>query len=62
MRVLSTDKKPRHLLSWFNNRIGKIVMMNGKANLFNQITIASADHAKALHRTQTEKNYTFTEI
>lgn len=62
MRVLSTHKKPRHLLSWFNNRIGKVIVMNGGANLFNQIVIASADHAKALHRTQTEKNYTFKEI
>jgi len=62
MRILSTKKKPRHLLSWFVNRVGKTVVVNGTANLFNQIEIASADHAKALHRTQTEKNYTFTEI
>lgn len=46
---------------WFINRVGKQVAINGPANLFNTITIASEQHAKALYITQAEKNWKFNE-
>ena len=54
-------KKNKHTRDWFKNRVGKLVAINGPANLFNQVVIASEQHAKALHLMQAEKNWSFSE-
>lgn len=55
--------KPKHPLRWFINRVGKELIKNNTADLFNDtIKVMSEQHAKALFITQKEKNYTYTEI
>lgn len=55
--------KPKHPLRWFINRVGKELIKNNTADLFNNtIKIMSEQHARALFITQKEKNYTYTEI
>lgn len=56
-------KKDRHKLIWFTNRVGKYLVKNGSVDMFNPpVQIASVMHAKALYISQTEKNYSYSEV
>ena len=61
--ILKGTNKAKHPLRWFVNRVGKELIKNNTADLFNNtVTVMSEGHARALFITQKEKNYTYTEI
>jgi len=61
--ILKGTNKAKHPLRWFVNRVGKELIKNNTADLFNlPVKVMSEQHAKALFITQKEKNYTYNEI
>lgn len=57
------NDKTKHTKAWFFHRVGKEVIKDPCATLFNPpIRIDSKDHARALYISQTEKGWRYSEV
>lgn len=57
---MSHKPKP-HPQGWFQRRVGKLIVRDGKADIFNTIEIKSDMHARALYVSQYDNKSIYTD-